>query len=134
MVLVVGLGVLGLKPRVLPPLWRLAIRPGVGLVTSVAGIVQASQPGLAAAGWMVALLAGLPLGRAVGHRRALRHLEDGRLEMDGGWFMLVFGLSIFAARYALGVLFGVVPALKSEPLWIVLSGGVGGLVAGIGIG
>ena len=133
MALVVWLGVLGLKPRVLP-LWRLAILPVVGLMTSVIGIVQASQPGLAAAGWGVALLAGLPLGRALGHRRAVRRLEDGRLETAGGWFMLAFGLSIFAARYALGVLFGVAPALKAEPLWIVLSGGVGGIVAGIGIG
>jgi pimeloyl-ACP methyl ester carboxylesterase len=133
MILVVGLGVLGLKSRVLP-LWRLAILPGVGLVTSLTGIAQASQPGLAAAGWAVALLAGLPLGRALGHCRAVRRLEDGRLEVAGGWFMLVFGLSIFAARYALGVLFGVVPALKAEPLWIVLSGGVGGIVAGIGVG
>ncbi|MDP1961871.1 MAG: alpha/beta hydrolase [Reyranella sp.] len=133
MVFVVWMGVLGLKPSVLP-LRRLAILPGVGLVASIVGIAQASQPGLTAAGWVVALLAGLPLGRALGNRRAVRRLEDGRLEMAGGWFMLVFGLSIFAARYALGVLFGVVPALKAEPLWIVLSGGVGGIVAGIGIG
>ncbi len=133
MVLVVWLGVLGLKPRVLP-LWRLAILPGVGVITSFTGIAQASLPGLAAAGWTIALLAGLPLGRALGLRRGVRRLEDGRLEMTGGWFMLVFGLSIFAARYALGVLFGVVPALKAEPLWILVSGGVGGLVAGIGIG
>ena len=40
MALVVWLGVLGLKPRVLP-LWRLAILPVVGLMTSVIGIVQA---------------------------------------------------------------------------------------------
>ena len=133
MVLVVWLGVLGLKPRVIP-LWRVAVLPMVGLVTSLTGIAQASHPGLAAAGWLVALLAGLPLGRALGLRRAVRRLEDGRLEMAGGWFMLGFGLSIFAARYALGVLFGVLPALKAEPLWIVLSGGVGGIVAGIGIG
>jgi pimeloyl-ACP methyl ester carboxylesterase len=115
-------------------LWRLAILPGVGVITSFTGIAQASLPGLAAAGWTIALLAGLPLGRALGLRRGVRRLEDGRLEMTGGWFMLVFGLSIFAARYALGVLFGVVPALKAEPLWILVSGGVGGLVAGIGIG
>ena len=31
-----------------------------------------------------------------------------------GVSMLVFGLSIFAVRYALGVLFGVVPALKAS--------------------
>ena len=133
MAFVVWVGILGLKPRVLP-LWRLAILPGVGLVTSFTGIAQASLPGLAAAGWLVALLAGLPLGRALGLRRGVRQLEDGRLEMAGGWFMLAFGLSIFAARYALGVLFGVVPALKAEPLWIALSGGIGGMVAGIGIG
>ncbi|MBI3196472.1 MAG: alpha/beta hydrolase [Rhodospirillales bacterium] len=133
MALVVWLGFLGLKPRIIP-VWRLAILPAVGLITSLTGIAQASQPGLAATGWAIAFLAGLPLGRALGHRRAVRRLEDGRLEMAGGWFMLVFGLSIFAARYALGILFGVAPALKAEPLWIALPGGVGGIVAGIGIG
>jgi hypothetical protein len=61
-------------------------------------------------------------------------LDNGRLEIAGGWFMLGFGLSIFAARYALGVLFGVLPALKAEPLWIGISGGVGGVIAGIGLG
>jgi hypothetical protein len=61
-------------------------------------------------------------------------IEDGQLEVPGGWFALAFGLSIFAVRYALGVLFGVLPALRFEPLWIVLSGGVGGIVAGIGVG
>jgi hypothetical protein len=43
-------------------------------------------------------------------------------------------LSIFLVRYALGVLFGVMPVLRAEPLWIVLSGGVGGIVTGIGLG
>jgi hypothetical protein len=93
------------------------------------------QPGLAFAGWAVALLAALPLGFAIGGRRAVRlRPEDGRLEVAGGWFALGFGLSIFAVRCALGVLFGVLPTLRAEPLWICLSGGVGGLVAGIGVG
>src|SRR5476651_2493306 len=48
--------------------------------------------------------------------------------------MLLFGLSIFAARYALGVLFGVMPALQVLPPWIVVSGAVGGAIAGIGLG
>jgi hypothetical protein len=48
--------------------------------------------------------------------------------------MLLFGVSIFAVRYALGVLFGVAPALKAEPIWIGLSAGAGGVIAGIGIG
>ncbi len=60
--------------------------------------------------------------------------EDGRLEVAGGWFALGFGISIFVVRYALGVLSGVVPHLRAEPLWIVLSGSVGGVVTGIGLG
>ena len=32
--------------------------------------------------------------------------------------MLLFGLSIFTVRYALGVVFGVAPALKADPVWI----------------
>ncbi|MDP1838711.1 MAG: hypothetical protein Q8N31_24755 [Reyranella sp.] len=133
MVFVVWIGVLSLRARTVP-VWRLAILPVVSLIFSLAGIAQSAQPGLAAAGWAVALLAALPLGLALGRRRAVRFLADGRLEIAGGWFMLAFGLSIFAARYALGVLFGVAPALKAEPLWIGLAGAVGGVVAGIGLG
>jgi hypothetical protein len=134
MTFVLWLGWRGLRPRTVP-LWRPTILPFVGLSTSLAGIAQSAQPGLAFAGWGVALLAALPLGVAIGHRRAVRlRPEDGRLEIGGGWFALAFGISIFAVRYVLGVLFSVLPGLRAEPLWICLSGGVGGLVAGIGIG
>ncbi len=133
MAAVVALGLYGLRPRTVPPI-RLAILPLVGLGTSVAGMLQSPQPVLAAAGWLLALLALLPIGQMIGRRRAARLLPNGRLEMAGGWFMLLFGLSIFAARYALGVLFGVMPALKTVPLWIVVSGAVGGAIAGIGLG
>lgn len=134
MLFVLWLGWRGLQPRVMPPA-RLAILPLVGLATSLAGIAQSLQPGLALAGWAVALLAALPLGWAIGTRRAVRlRSEDGRLEVGGGWFALGFGLSIFVVRYTLGVLSGVVPHLRTEPLWAVLSGGVGGIVTGIGVG
>ena len=133
MAAVVALGLYGLRPRTVPPV-RLAILPLVGLGTSVAGLLQSPQPVLAAAGWLVALLVLLPIGQMIGRRRQVRGLPDGRLEIAGGWFMLLFGLSIFAARYALGVLFGVMPALKTMPLWIVVSGAVGGAIAGIGLG
>ena len=133
MALVVWLGVKGLRSRVLP-LWRLAVLPVVGLILSFAGIGQAVQPALALVAWLVALGIGLPLGILLGRRRVVRRLDDGRLEIAGGWFMLVFGISIFAVRYALGVVFGMAPVLKADPLWIALSGGVGGFVAGIGLG
>lgn len=54
--------------------------------------------------------------------------------MAGGWFGLGFGISIFLVRYALGVLSGVMPHLRAELLWIVLSGSVGGVVTGLGLG
>ena len=134
MLFVLWLGWRGLQPRVMPPA-RLAILPLVSLGTSLAGVAQSLQPGLAFTGWVVALLAALPFGWAIGVRRAVRlRPEDGRLEVAGGWFALCFGVSIFLVRYALGVLFGVMPALRAEPLWIVLSGGVSGIVAGIGVG
>jgi hypothetical protein len=133
MAAVFWLGWYGRRARIVPPA-RLAILPLVALGTSVATLVQSTRPELAAAGWLVALLAFLPLGYAIGRRRAARWLDDGRLQIAGGWFMLGFGLSIFAVRYALGVLFGVLPALKVEPFWIGLSGGVGGVIAGIGLG
>jgi hypothetical protein len=134
MLFVLWLGWRGLQARTMPPA-RLAILPLVGLATSLAGIAQSLQPGLALAGWAVALLAALPLGWAIGTRRAVRlRPEDGRLEVAGGWFALGFGVSIFVVRYTLGVLSGVMPHLRAEPLWIVLSGGVGGIVTGIGVG
>jgi hypothetical protein len=134
MLFVLWLGWYGLQPRTMPAA-RLAILPLVGLGTSLAGIAQSLQPGLALAGWAVALIAALPLGYAIGTRRAVRRRpEDGRLEVAGGWFALGFGISIFVARYTLGVLSGVMPALRVEPLWIVLSGSVGGIVTGIGVG
>lgn len=133
-VLVLWLGWRGLQPRVMPPA-RLAILPLVSVVTSIAGIAQSLQPATAAVGWTVALLAALPLGWVIGTRRAVRlRPEDGRLEVAGGWFVLGFGISIFVVRYTLGVLSGVMQHLRAEPLWIVLSGGVGGAVAGIGLG
>jgi hypothetical protein len=134
MLFVLWLGWRGLQPRLMPPT-RLAILPLVSVVTSLAGVAQSLQPGLALAGWAVALLAALPLGWAIGTRRAVRlRPEDRRLEVAGGWFALGFGVSIFVVRYALGVLFGVMPGLRAESLWIVLSGGVGGIVTGIGLG
>ncbi|HYI04772.1 MAG TPA: hypothetical protein VD858_07765 [Reyranella sp.] len=134
MLFVLWLGWYGLQPRIMPPA-RLAILPLVGLATSLAGIAQSLQPGLALTGWAVAVIAALPLGYAIGTRRAVRlRPEDGRLEVAGGWFALGFGISIFVVRYALGVLSGVMPGLRVEPLWIVLSGSVGGIVTGIGVG
>jgi hypothetical protein len=134
MLFVLWLGWRGLQPRVMPPA-RLAILPVVGLAISLAGIAQSPQPGLALAGWAVALLLAFPLGWAIGARRSVSlRPEDGRLEVAGGWFALGFGVSIFVVRYALGVLFGVRPSLHAESLWIVLSGGVGGIVTGIGLG
>src|SRR5262245_19256691 len=134
MLFVLWLGLQGLRPRVIP-VWRLAILPVVGLTTSLAGIVQSMDPAAAATGWSLALLAFLPLGWTFGQGRPVRlRPGDGRLEMAGGWFGLLFGVSIFAVRYAMGVLFGVLPALRAEPLWIHASGAVGGAVAGIGIG
>ena len=131
--LILGIGLHGLRLRSVPP-WQLCILPIVGLGTSMAAIVQSARPGLALGAWTAVLLVSLPIGYAVGQRRPVRLQEDGRLAIAGGWFMLLFGLSIFAVRYALGVLFGVAPWLKAETLWIGVAGGASGAIAGIGIG
>lgn len=96
MVFVIGVGCYGLRPRTVTP-WRLGILPMIGVATSLAGILQSAQAGLALAA---------PLGYGIGRRRSVRLLDDGRLAIAGGWFMLLFGLSVFAVRYALGILFG----------------------------
>ena len=133
MLLVLWLGWRGLQPRTLVPM-RLAILPMVGLGMALSGIAQSVQPGLALAAWALALLAALPLGYLVGSRRSLGLTGAGRVEVAGGWFALVFGGSIFAMRCTLGVLFGVLPHLRVEPLWIALSGSIGGIVTGVGLG
>ena len=115
MALVVWLGVLGLRTRTLP-LWRLAVLPAVGLALSFVGLGQAAQPALALVAWLAVLAVALPLGDLLGRRRTVRRLDDGRLEIAGGWFMLVFGISIFAVRYALGVVFG---DIETSPLYAV---------------
>jgi hypothetical protein len=134
MAFVLWLGLQGLRARVIP-VWRLAILPIVGLATSLSGVAQSVDPAAAATGWGLALLGCLPLGWALGQNRPVRlRPEDGTLEIAGGWFALGFGVSIFAVRYAMGVLFGVLPALRAELLWIHVSGAIGGMIAGIGIG
>jgi hypothetical protein len=131
--LVLGLGLYGLRSRIVSP-WRLAVLPLVGIGVSLSGIVQSPSPALAFVAWLLAGAASFPMGHAAGRRRAVRLQDDGRLALSGGWFLLLFGLSIFVVRYALGVLFAVAPALRAIPLWIALSAGVGGVIAGIGVG
>jgi hypothetical protein len=132
MLFVLWLGWRGLQPHRLTP--RLGILPLVGLGTALAGVAQSVQPAIALAAWAAALFAALPLGCLIGSRRPLRLVEPGEVEIAGGWFALAFGVAIFAARYALGVLFAVQPQLRVEPFWIAVSGSVGGIVAGIGLG
>lgn len=133
LLLVLWLGWYGRRPRIMPP-QRLAILPLVSLGSSMVGIAQSLQPILALAAWTAAVAAALPIGYALGARRTVRPLDDGRLEIAGGWFTLCFGISIFVVRYAQGVLFGFAPALRAEPAWIGLSAGLGGIITGIGIG
>ncbi|MFO1087812.1 MAG: DUF6622 family protein [Reyranellaceae bacterium] len=133
LLLVLWLGWYGLRPRVMRP-QRLAILPLVSVGMSAASIAQSPQPILSLIAWMVAAGAALPIGYALGSRRAVRPHADGRFEIAGGWFSLCFGVSIFVVRYAQGVLLGFMPALRAEPAWIGLSAAIGGMVAGIGIG
>lgn len=121
--LVLWLGWRGRKPSVVS--WRLGILPLIGLINSPVGVALSPRPLLAAASWLVALLVALPPGYLTGNWRAVRRLPDGKVEAAGGWFSMIFGLSIFAVRYALGVLFGVFPALKNDTHWIAIAAGVG---------
>jgi non-heme chloroperoxidase len=131
--LVLWLGWSARKARTVRRPW-LAVLPLVGLGVTVAGAVQSAAPTLTFAGWLVGLLLTLPVGHAVGRRREVRRQEDGRVWIAGGWFALGFAVSIFAARYALGVTFGVWPQLARQPAWIAGAGVVGGVIAGIGLG
>ncbi|HLG49048.1 MAG TPA: alpha/beta fold hydrolase [Reyranella sp.] len=131
--LVVWLGWWARRPRAVRPL-RLAALPLVGIGVTVAGALHSAAPGVTLAGWLVGLLISLPVGHAVGRRRAVVRQEDGRLWIAGGWFVLAFALSIFIVRYALGVTFGVWPELGRRPLWIAVAGLAGGVIAGMGLG
>jgi hypothetical protein len=133
LLLLLWLGWSGMRSRVVP-IWRPALLPLIGLGVSLTGVAQSALPALALASWLAVLLLAFGPGYALGHRRAVRLLPEGRLELAGGWFGLVFGLSVFLVRYALGVLFGVLPALRGDPLWVALSAGIGGAIAGVGLG
>ena len=134
MLFVLWLGWCGLQPRIHAA--GAACHPAPGRPRDIAGrhrTIAATRPCPRRLGRGADRA--LPLGYAIGTRRAVRlRPEDGRLEVAGGWFALGFGISIFVVRYTLGVLSGVMPGLRVEPLWIVLSGGVGGIVTGIGVG
>lgn len=129
----IWMGWQGLKPRAVP-VWRLALLPLIGLGVTASGLIQSLQPAMAVASWGAALLLALVPGYLLGRRRPACRRPDGRFDMPGSWFILVFGLSVFLVRYALGVLFGLTPTLRGELLWVALSAGVGGAVAGVGLG
>jgi pimeloyl-ACP methyl ester carboxylesterase len=131
--LVLWLGWSARLARTVHPL-RLAALPLVGLGMTAAGILQSAMPRVTLAGWLVGLLLTLPAGFAVGRRRDVRHEPGGRVWVDGGWFALGFAISIFVARYALGVTFGIWPQLARQPEWILGAGIVGGVIAGVGLG
>lgn len=133
LILVLWLGWSSSRPRTVHPL-RLAALPLVGLGMTIAGAVQSAAPLVTLAGWLVGLLITLPIGRLIGRRRSVTWQPEGRIRIDGGWFMLGFAVSIFAVRYALGVTFGMWPALATQPDWIAGAGALGGAVAGIGLG
>ena len=129
----VWLGWQGLTPRVVP-VWRLALLPLIGLGVTASSLIQSPRPGMAVVSWLAALLLALLPGYLLGSRRPARRRLDGRFDLPGSSFILIFGLSVFLVRYALGFLFGMAPALRSEPFWVALSAGVGGVVAGVGLG
>ncbi|TAJ81929.1 DUF6622 family protein [Reyranella sp.] len=127
------LGWQGLRPRTVP-VWRVALLPLIGLIVSLTGLVASQKPMVAFGCWMAVLLLALLPGYGLGRRRPARRLPDGRIELAGGWFSLVFGLSVFFVRYALGASAGIWPVLRGDPLWVALSAGVGGAIAGVGLG
>jgi pimeloyl-ACP methyl ester carboxylesterase len=131
--LVLWLGWWARRPRTVRPL-RLAVLPLVGLGVTISGALQSVMPGLTMGGWLVGLLLSLPIGHAIGWRREVVRQEDGRVRIAGGWFVLVFAVSIFGARYALGVTFGVWPELARQLIWVAGAGLVGGVIAGMGLG
>ena len=131
--LVVWLGWWARRPRTVRPV-RLAALPLVGIGVTVAGALQSTAPGVTWGGWLIGLLLALPIGHAVGRRRAVAWQDDGRLWIAGGWFALAFALSIFVVRYVLGVTFSVWPELTRQPVWIAGAGLAGGVIAGMGSG
>lgn len=133
LIVVLWLGWSASRQRTVHPL-RLAALPLVGLGMTIASAMQSTMPPLTLGGWLVGLLISLPIGRLVGRRRSATWQPDGRIRIDGGWFTLGFAVSIFAVRYALGVTFGIWPALATQPAWIAGAGAVGGAVAGVGLG
>ncbi len=113
---------------------RLAILPTIGTTMSLLSIVTSAQPLLSVPTWVLATAAGVPLGMLIARRRRLALTPDRRLWLAGSWFSLLFGLSIFAVRYIMGVEAALHPGLARDPAWIVANTTIGGIVTGIGLG
>ena len=113
---------------------RLAILPAIATGTSLFNAIASAQPLLSVPTWLLAAMAASLLGVLIARRRHLEITLDQRLWLSGSWFSLVFGLSIFTARYVMGVTAALHPALASTPGWFITNNAVSGGVAGIGLG
>jgi hypothetical protein len=128
-VLLVALGVQALRPRRVP-LARLLIVPVAFIAWGIISLAMrsAGSPVLAA-DWLACGVAGLAIGWQATRLDGVRiDRAAGRVTLPGSAVPLVRNLSIFAAKYALGVVAVLAPAWRGDiALWDI---GVSGLSAG----
>ena len=112
----VALGLSQAMPRRMT-LRRLAVLPLVLLALSLSGVVT-TFPGAAAPllAWLVGVSAALAIGRPiVGARGARWDAESASLHVPGSWLPMVLILSLFLAKYAVGVALAMQPSLARQP-------------------
>lgn len=102
--LLVWLGMLRLKPRVVAPA-RLLVTPAVFLGWGVSGLIAKPLPfSLLVTMWLVGVTLGALPGAAAAPIDAMWvDRQQNRLFVPGGWATLVIGVSEFMVRYALAV-------------------------------
>jgi hypothetical protein len=126
----IWLGIRNLKPRDVP-LWSIFVLPLISLGFAPARIGATPD---AATGLIVFLVAasvfagaGLVAGSRVRAKLGQQNLLIG---LPGSPFTLVYGLSIFAANYVLGVTFAIDRGLATDAFWGFVPALIGGALAG----
>ena len=133
--LVVWLGILALKTRVVP-FPALAALPLVALILGGQRLVAVAtaQP-MALAAWAGGMLVGAAAGHASNAGTVVRPLAGTlKLEISGTRWTLALILGIFVFRYVFGYLYGRWPELAVDALLVMVEAGGGALFGGLFLG
>jgi hypothetical protein len=126
-------GLAALKPREVQPS-RALIVPLIFLIWGGSGLLNGpNSDGLGVISYVVALAAGLAIGRGLAALAPAPSFNraSGLMRLSGSAAPLILTCLAFAAKYSLGVSMGIAPELRESATFAALSGATGGLMAGV---